>query len=227
MSEKIRGLVVAKSRKNHAYCIAILCLKDLQLYRLVSENEDSDHSVPVEYLIDEESGRYIEERDVVIFTVKSLIPIKNHIQKENLKLDMYQSPKIVGRMEPDHIKYYYGKLLKENNTIFVNKCDRLQEDEAEQSSCSLILAEVVKLKFHVIQKCREDGSVYDKCVADFTYRGILHQRYSVTFGMGKQETIKTYMNKSYERAVVLFSLSGKNYKGYGYYKFLAALLTDE
>ena len=216
-------IILAKSRKHSAYCIAGIDKKNNQLVRVITENEDIHYAV-TENQIQDSRGKVANlYDDIVIVASKNKIDIPH--QPENIMLDTSYYITNNGSFRKDHLRKIVSSLSNKYDYIFYNSKRYLSQNdidkinEADRHSLEIINPQ------HLIIRIKDNEK--RTLIGNIKYNGIWNNNISITD--------KEFENKCYNEIInsedrqmridnpfLVISL-GEEYKG-NYYKLIACVL---
>ena len=225
MSVEIEGVVLATSRKNSGYCAVVLELSTNRIYRIVSDDKFRNGNSLMEPEIIATNGKRIENLDIVKLYVKSMNPVSNQFQHENLIFDNTRKIVTIGHMDKNELVEAYGDYnLNDSKKIFANEWPSMTIAEALKCETSFLVSRVYGLEFYSVPDSKGENS----CKCKFKYNKIVYEGFNVTISDTKEADIRKYSGKRYPCALVCFSF-GEPYKVSGAstekcFKFMCSFL---
>lgn len=220
MDQKLRGIILARSRKNNGYCVVIFNIIDNKIYRIVSDDKLRTAGELKTFECTYDNGHLIENLDAVEVNVKTLNPLQDEYQHENLVLNG-KFKFLGGKVDKKQIINMMGGegILNYHQQIFINHWGSMSVEEAKSCNYSFMMARVFNLKFY--QTTNKNGVVRCKC--SFKYNKEEYNEISVTISDTPEQDLSKYCNgKRYPVALVCFSF-GHPYDG-KCFKFLCSFL---
>ena len=221
MGTSIRGIVVARSRKNGGFCVVIVEEGTGEIYRLIS-NESTEYDGAIrQSLCDYTNGETMELLDRVEVVVPSKSKTGDPLQPENIIIDHTKKIKYLGRAKKDDLIKLSNKGLNDDKYIFDGNPYSMSQFDAQFLGYSFVIARVFNLKF----SCSKNKNGEDRCKASFKYNGVEYEDYNVTISPTPEEDIIKYCNgKKYSVAQVCFSFGHPYEKDGRCHKFLCSFL---
>lgn len=216
--ELVKGIVVARSRKNKGYCLVLFDLEEKRFYRIVSDSPDRiDGEISKEELVMSD-GREVELLDVVYVPVASKTPIADDYQSENILFGNKEIHFLRHVKKRELIDYFDD--LNAEPRIFANNYAVMSSEEAAECDRSFLFLRVFNLSFYPGENSKGEPA----CKCKFKYNGFEYKDFSVTISENKESDLMKYCSKEkkYSVAYVCFSF-GHPYEG-KCYKFLCSFL---
>ena len=222
MAHILKGIVVARSRKNHGFCVVVFDIEKKNFYRLVSENDDRiDRELSKEECCYDD-GTLIELKDIIEIRVKSFERVRDLVQSENIFIEPNARFKLIKKKIPykEMMNYIENNLCKDIN-IFNNTSPTLTPVEAKYQKKSFVIVQVTNLSFYkVYNEEKQDYKFY----CDFRYNNNYYHNMRVTISESKEEDIMKYDEKTYLKATLGISFGHVYQKTNLHYKFVCAFL---
>lgn len=220
MSELIRGVVVATSRKLNGYCLVVLELSSKHFYRIVSDNKFRNDMELDDNELRLSDGNLVKNLDIINVCVKSKTTLNDDFQPENIVLDPSVKIKKEGQYTKNDLVNLFGgtNFFNFRESIFINHYGSMSVDEAKTCNSSFMIARVFSLKFYEATNSKNEKC----CKCSFTYNHIEYKDISVTISPTKEIDIRNYAGKSYPNGIVGFSF-GHPFEG-RCFKYLCSFL---
>jgi hypothetical protein len=208
-------LILTKSRKRQAFCVAGIDIKTGEWVRIVTDDIVTEHAV-LEMDMEYTNGEYADVLDVA--RIKFVKHIPSDIQPENWLLDRKEKWQKIETKTVNEVNNKYLDGAKKY--IFYNIGSSVNYNEIINSNeiCSLLLLEVSDVQFYVVTDNKK------KVKVNFSYNGIRY-KYIYLSDLGvEEEYLKKndgYHNVTGKRLMVL-SLTDKHTDG-KYYKMVAKI----
>lgn len=206
-------VILTLSYKKGGKCIAGIDLNSHKWARLVTDDEESNGTVPDDYLHCSD-GSDIELLDVINAPTKGAC--QDEFQPENVFLDVDRPFEKLGRMSLDQVLEIHP--LEKEDPIFGNYFGNIRKDLARGFGYSLILVEVSNL----VIKTAKNNAGKNKRKADFIYQGKKYTDISMT----DPNYINCEDGTCYKRAKLVISMGRPYGEGRNCYKFIAAIFVE-
>lgn len=217
-------VILAKSRKHSAHCIAGVDCNSNKLVRVITDNEYNHYAISADD-IEDDKGKVAEVYDnIIIKTIENKIKVAH--QPENIMLDTRYYVTNKGQYKREDLRKIIDKLSNKYEYIFFNsnKCISQSEfeeiSENERHSLEIVNAEYLIIRVKDIEKKRLKASI--------KYNGVWYNSLSITDGDFERRYYEEVVNSPFEyitlnNPYVLLSL-GENFNG-NYYKLIACILS--
>lgn len=217
-------VILAKSRKHSAYCIAGVDCNSNKLVRVITDNEYNHYAVVADD-IEDDKGKVAEVYDnIIIKTIENKIEVAH--QPENIMLDTRHHVTNKGPYKREDLRKIINKLSNKYEYIFYNsnKCISQSEfegiSEKERHSLEIINAEYLTIRVKDIEKKTLKASI--------KYNGVWYNSLSITDCYFESRYYEEVLNSPLQHITlnnpyVLVSL-GENFNG-NYYKLIACILS--
>lgn len=224
IENKNRNIVIlAKSRKHSAYCIAGFDCNSNRLVRIITDNQYNHYAVLADD-IEDDKGKVAEVYDnITIKTIENKIEVAH--QPENIMLDTRYYVINTGRYKREDLRKIIDKLSNKYEYIFYNLNNYISQSEFdeisenERHSLEIINSEYLTIRVKDIEKKTLKASI--------KYNGVWYNSLSITDGDFESRYYEEVVNSPFQHitlnnSYVLVSL-GENFNG-NYYKLIACVL---
>lgn len=217
-------VILARSRKHSAYCIAGIDCDSKNLVRIITNNENNHYAVKREELEDDEGNVAMLYDNIVIVVGEDKINIPH--QPENVMLDTNYYISNKGRYRKDHLRELIDLLSNKYDYIFYNSNRFLSQNEInqikEEERRSL---EIINPQYLII---RVKDNIKKTLTGSVKYNGIWYNNLSITdkeFESDYYDEINDNKQIRIDNPYILISL-GEEFNG-NYYKLIACILDIE
>lgn len=216
-------VILAKSRKHSAYCIAGSDKKDNQLVRVITDDEDIHYAVTDSQIQDSRGKVATLYDDIVIVTSENKIEIPH--QPENIMIDSRQNIVNKGSYNSDDLKKIVGFLFNKYENIFYNSEACLSQndidkiEEKDRHSLEMINPQ------HLIIRVKDNEK--KTLIGNVKYNVVWNNNLSITDTEFESEYYSKVINSEngrirIDKPYILVSL-GEEFNG-KYYKLIACVL---
>ena len=207
MEKEISAIIVTKSSKRGAYCVAGHLIETGKWVRFVSSDEKSHGALTDGHLMYEDGG-CVKIFDAVRVPVISALPLPT--QPENVLIDERRRWKKLGALKPESFLTYHPP--EQNGILFGNMLPYVSRKQISKIGRSLTMVLVKDLVIF-----RSNGT---KMKASFCYQGWNYRDVAVT----DPDFYSVPSGTMYRAANLVVSLPDVPFKNGRYYKFIAKII---
>lgn len=214
-------VILARSRKHSAYCIAGIDCDSKNLVRIITNNEDNHYAVKKEEIEDDKGKVAVLYDNIVIVVGEDKINIPH--QPENIMLDTNYYISNKGRYSKDDLRELIDLLSNKYDYIFYNDNNYLSQNEIDQiNEKDRHSLEIINPQYLII---RVKDNKKKTLTGSIKYNGIWYNNLSITdkeFESEYYDEVSNNIQLRIDNPYILVSL-GEEFNS-NYYKLIACIL---